>query len=229
MRPIRLELQAFGPFKGKEAIDFQKLAENGIFLIKGPTGSGKTTIFDAMTYALYGGSSGDDSKKKNGRNAIEEWRCSQANDDTDTYVELTFSAAGKKYRFRRSYAKKKINFSKSYMAAVLDENGNEFPLFENPKDVDLTKKAEELIGLDKEQFRQVILLPQGQFEKFLTANSEEKDKILSKIFDVEKWGGFTEKFYKRASERKDRLTKMYDSVINSLKEEGLQTMENWGR
>ena len=75
MKPLRLKMQAFGPYVQEQIVDFEKLARSGMFLIKGPTGSGKTTIFDAMTFALYGGSSGDDSKNKFGRNDLEEWRC----------------------------------------------------------------------------------------------------------------------------------------------------------
>ena len=71
MKPLRLEIQAFGPYATRQVIDFEKLSEKGMFLIKGPTGSGKTTIFDAMTFALYGGSSGEDSKSKYGRNDLE--------------------------------------------------------------------------------------------------------------------------------------------------------------
>ena len=84
MKPLRLELQAFGPYAGRQVIDFEKLSEKGMFLIKGPTGSGKTTIFDAMTFALYGGSSGDDSRSRVGRNDLEVWRCNQAGQDVST-------------------------------------------------------------------------------------------------------------------------------------------------
>ena len=75
MKPLKLELQAFGPFAGYASVDFEKLSQKGMFLIKGNTGSGKTTIFDALTFALYGGGSGEDSKTKSGRNDLEEWRC----------------------------------------------------------------------------------------------------------------------------------------------------------
>ena len=182
MKPLKLELQAFGPYAQRQTIDFEKLAEKGMFLIKGPTGSGKTTIFDAMTFALYGGSSGDDSRNKFGRNDLEEWRCNQADKNTSTEVSFTFSVQDRKYQFSRRLVPKRKNLSAEYSAGELDENGVLLPFFENPKKDDLTAKATELVGLTKEQFRQVVLLPQGQFERFLTAPATEKESILKKIF-----------------------------------------------
>ena len=92
MKPLKLELQAFGPFVEKQTVDFEKLGKNGIFLIKGQTGSGKTTLFDALTFALYGGASGEAENGKQGRNDLAEWRCSQAPWDLPTYVAFTFAA-----------------------------------------------------------------------------------------------------------------------------------------
>ena len=181
MKPIRLELQAFGPYVTKQVIDFEKLSEKGIFLIKGPTGSGKTTIFDAMTFALYGGSSGETEKAKSGRNDLEEWRCSQADDKTATYVSFTFSVRGRRYVFTRKLEMKRKNLSTLYEAGEIDEAGNVIPFFERPKKDDLTQKAEELIGLTKDQFRQVVLLPQGQFERFLTASSQDKEDMRATL------------------------------------------------
>ena len=144
MKPLQLKIQAFGPYVEMQTIDFEKLSENGIFLIKGPTGSGKTTIFDAMTFALYGGSSGDDSKSKVGRNDLEEWRCNQAERSLTTVVSFRFSARGKKYEFTRKLVPKRVSLSEQYSAGEIDENGVLMPFFENPKKDALTKKAEEL-------------------------------------------------------------------------------------
>ena len=99
MKPLKLELQAFGPYVSKQTVDFEKLSQKGMFLIKGETGSGKTTIFDAMTFALYGGSSGENDKSKVGRNDLEEWRCNQADDNIETFVSFTFSVRDRKYYF----------------------------------------------------------------------------------------------------------------------------------
>ena len=224
MRPLQLKMQAFGPYVDMQTVDFERLAEKGIFLIKGPTGSGKTTIFDAMTFALYGGSSGDDSKSRVGRNDLEEWRCNQAGSSLATVVTFRFSVRGKRYEFTRKLVPKRKNLSEEYSAGEIDEHGVLYPFFENPKKDMLTKKAEELIGLTKEQFRQVVLLPQGQFERFLTASSEEKGLILGKIFDAQRWEAYAQNFYSAAFDRKNALTKEKEAILAALAEEGATTL-----
>lgn len=217
MRPITLELQAFGPYKNHEKIDFTDLASAGIFLIKGPTGSGKTTLIDAMTIALYGGCSGENVKVKTGRNDFAAWRCNQAEDSVDTYVSFTFAVGDCTYRFKRTMTKKRTAWSESYEAEYLDENGVFCPFFESAKEKNVNDKAVEIIGLDKEQFRQVVLLPQGQFEKFLTANSDEKEAILKKIFGAENWEQYAKNYYEAAKNRVDALDKVQAEVEARLK------------
>ena len=228
MKPLQLDVQAFGPYAGHQTVDFEKLSRNGIFLIKGPTGSGKTTIFDAMTFALYGGSSGDDSKNKLGRNDSEDWRCNQADKSTATEVSFTFSVQNRKYQFTRRLVPKRKNLSAEYSAGEIDESGVLIPFFENPKKDDLTSKAVELIGLTKEQFRQVVLLPQGQFERFLTASSTEKENILKKIFEADKWEAYAQNFFAAANDRKTMLENEKNAVLQSLAEEGVVTISDLG-
>ena len=226
MKPLYLEIQAFGPYVEKQYVDFEKLGQKGIFLIKGNTGSGKTAIFDAMTFALYGGGSGENDKAKTGRNDFTEWRCTQADDKTDTVVSFTFSVRDRKYRFTRSLIQKRVNLSAKCEAGEIDDEGNVTPFFNNPKKEDLNRKAEELIGLTKEQFRQVVLLPQGQFERFLTASSEDKENILKKIFGTEMWGEYAKAFFDEASKRKEELDKEREEIRRSLEEEKLETLED---
>lgn len=226
MKPLQLDIQAFGPYAGHQTVDFEKLSRNGIFLIKGPTGSGKTTIFDAMTFALYGGSSGDDSKNKFGRNDLEEWRCNQADKSIATEVSFTFSVQNRKYQFTRRLVPKRKNLFAEYSAGEIDESGVLIPFFENPKKDDLTSKAVELIGLTKEQFRQVVLLPQGQFERFLTASSTEKENILKKIFEADKWEAYAQNFFAATNDRKTMLENEKNAVLQSLAEEGVVTISD---
>lgn len=225
MKPLYLEIQAFGPYVEKQIVDFETLGQKGIFLIKGKTGSGKTSIFDAMTFALYGGGSGENEKTKIGRNDLKEWRCTQADTNIDTIVSFTFSVREHKYKFTRSLTQNRVNLAEKYDAGAIDENGNFIPFFNNPKKDDLTRKAEELIGLTKEQFRQVVLLPQGQFERFLTADSGEKEEILKKIFGAEQWGKYAEVFYDDAFARKKELDNKKSEIERSLSEEKLKTID----
>lgn len=186
MTPINLTFQAFGPYVKKQEVDFNKFADSGVFLIHGITGSGKTTILDAMTYALYGKSSGGQ------RGDITAMRCQMASEDMSTEVEFIFKISEKTYKFTRSInIKTKRNGNKEYNVsqnAMFFSSDNVFvPFFETPKIKDVEQKACELIGLNHEQFIQVIMLPQGKFEKLLMAKSNEKEEILVTLFNAEKW------------------------------------------
>lgn len=181
MKPISLKFQAFGPYVIEQAINFNELSKAGLFLICGETGAGKTVILDAMTYALYGKSSGG------GRGEITSMRCQLAPNDLNTEVEYIFEINNRQYKFTRTlkYGRKNINSSQN--ALVKNDDGIFEPFFENPKIRDVEEKAKELLGLDYEQFRQVIILPQGQFERLLVAKSSEKEEILVSLFGADKW------------------------------------------
>ena len=217
MRPIKVEFQAFGPYVGHETVDLEAVSSKGLFLICGKTGIGKTMILDAMTFALFGKSSG------HGRDDFESMRCTNADFDTDTFVKLEFENHGEFYLFERRLERKRKNLSAAYNVSH-KEDGIWRPLMENAKEKAVNDKAVELIGLEYEQFRQVIVLPQGQFERLLTSNSDEKEKILTSIFGEDKWQIIAEHFYDKAERRRSELKSIREKIKNSLAEEGCDSM-----
>lgn len=194
MRPVSVRFQCFGPYMAEQFIDFTELEKNGLFLICGETGAGKTTILDAMCYALYGKSSGGL------RGDISVMRCKLAGKNDETLVEFVFESDGNRYRFLRSlkYGRKKLN---DFHDCQIWQEDRYVPIFENPKATVVNQKARELIGLTYEQFCQVIILPQGQFEKLLTSNSEDKEKILVSLFHADRWQRITDEIARRVAER----------------------------
>ena len=218
MKPLRIEFQAFGPYKNYESVDFSKMESKGLFLICGKTGIGKTMILDAMTFALYGKSSG------HGRDDFEAMRCTNADFNKSTFVKFEFENQGMYYLFERRLERKRTKLSASYSVQRKNEEGTWVPMFENPKATDLNKTATDIIGLEYDQFRQVIVLPQGQFEKLLTSNSEEKEKILTSIFGEEKWQNIADKMFEQVSEKKNELYDIRKKIQNSLADESCNNL-----
>ncbi|MBR1529757.1 MAG: SMC family ATPase [Oscillospiraceae bacterium] len=173
MRPLKLEISAFGPYAGKTNIDLEKLGTSGLYLITGDTGAGKTTIFDAITYALYGEASG---------NNREEYmlRSKYAKPETQTYVELVFEYKNTKYTIRRSQEykiQKKTGEVKKDSAVVLRY---EDECITNATQV--KAKIREIIGLEKKQFTQIAMIAQGDFLKLLMASTSQRKEILQVLF-----------------------------------------------
>ncbi|MCR5720134.1 MAG: SMC family ATPase [Lachnospiraceae bacterium] len=218
MRPISVEFQAFGPYVGHERVDFEAISSKGLFLICGKTGTGKTTILDAMTFALYGKSSG------HGRDDFEAMRCTKAPYDKTTFVRFVFEYHGKTYRFERRLERKVKNLSASYDVSCLTEEGVWKPFMENAKEKAVNAKAVEIIGLEYDQFRQVIVLPQGQFEKLLTSNSDEKEKILTSIFGEDKWQSIAERFFAKAESKRNEIKEIQRKIQISLEEENCSSV-----
>lgn len=180
MKPLHLTMTAFGPYKNKEEIDFTKLHEQGIFAISGATGAGKTTIFDAISFALYDSASGEDRSGK-----VDGLRSDFADDNLHTSVTLRFEMHSRVYEITRQLGHvKKGNKTKTGDKIELFEikNGKSFLCTEKQNKRTIDPKIIDIIGLDADQFRQIVMLPQGEFRKLLTSNSLEKEEILRKIF-----------------------------------------------
>lgn len=176
MRPLRLTISGFGPYAGTQELDFSRLGTGGLYLITGDTGAGKTTIFDAITYALFGEASGDS------RNA-SMLRSKYAAPDTPTYVELTFDYGGKSYQVKRSpeYTRAKTrgtgNTKQAATAELIYPDGN---VVTKLKEVNTAIR--DIIGLTRAQFSQIAMISQGDFRKLLQAGTEERQKIFRDIF-----------------------------------------------
>lgn len=213
MRINRLELQAVGPFPSKHVIDFDQLGESALFLIDGPTGAGKSTLIDAITYAIYGQMAGSESDST-------RMRSTHAKPETETYVDLIFSTQSGKYRVRRAPAydrpKSRGTGVTAEKASVLVEqlmpDGSKKNFAFQFKEA-ATFLADR-IGLSREQFVQTVVLPQGEFAKFLRAETKERQPLLERIFATEIYARVADVLKEQASSAK----KESDSATAELKE-----------
>lgn len=203
MRPIELKMTAFGPYKGTEVIDFRELKDNLLFVISGATGSGKTTIFDGICFALYGYASGED------RTDIRALRSHFAEEDVQTEVELTFEIKNRTYRVMRQvpYTKKgnKTETPANSTLYEVTEDG-EVSIVDRQMVSEINPKIEELIGFTLEQFNQIVMLPQGEFRKFLTSDTENKELIMRKIFKTDQYRTIVTKLKQERDEAQSALT-----------------------
>ena len=168
MRPQVLTVSAFGPYAGEITIDFERLGTQGLYLITGDTGAGKTSIFDAITFALYGEASGEVRDP-------QMFRSKYAKAEIKTYVELTFCYRGEKYRVKRNpeYQRPKgrgtgltLQKAEAELEYLSDSSR---PIVSKSKDV--TKAVTEILGLDYRQFTQIVMIAQGDFQKLLFADT----------------------------------------------------------
>ena len=210
MRPVKLVMSAFGSYAGEVSIDFS-LISGGLFLITGDTGSGKTTIFDAITYALYDRTSG-------GNRDGNMMRSQYARPETDTYVEYTFSYQDQEYKIRRN--PEYLRIGKRRYADGSPRYVKESPKVElilpdgsiyKGKKRETDQKIVEIMGLDADQFTQIAMIAQGDFLKLLLAESKERKKIFSKIFQ-------TKYYYRIQEELKKRATALYVKLEHNLHE-----------
>ncbi|MFV0361967.1 MAG: SbcC/MukB-like Walker B domain-containing protein [Suipraeoptans sp.] len=212
MRPIKLEMSAFGSYAEKTIIDFSKL-KGGIFLITGDTGAGKTTIFDAITYALYGKTSG-------GRRDGSMMRSQFAYNDVRTYVDFAFEYKDKEYRIVRNPEYKRISKQRSADGSrkLVSEKAS-LELYENDGNVfmgkigDTQNRIIEIIGLDISQFTQISMIAQGDFLKLLNADSKERKAIFAKIFKTDVFRDIQDILKRETA----KLQGMMDEHNNSLR------------
>lgn len=214
MKPLQLKLSAFGPYADETVIDFTLLGEKGLYLITGDTGAGKTTIFDAITFALYGEASG------NNRGA-DMLRSQYANPGTPTFVEMRFLYRQEEYEIRRNPeyirpAKKGGGMTTEKADAMLSYPDGRIVT----KTKEVTKAIIELIGLDRNQFTQIAMIAQGDFLKLLFAKTEERSKIFREIFDTKKYQILQD----RLKAEKNSLDKEYQDISKSIQQymEGIQ-------
>lgn len=194
MRPLHLRLSAFGPYAGEETLELDKLGSSGLFLITGDTGAGKTTLFDAISYALFGQLSG-------GVRSLDTVRSDYAEPDRETFVELTFEHRGREYTVRRTpqYQRpKKRGEGQVTQAATALLLAPGRPPVEKVGEVDTAIR--ELLGMDGDQFRQIAMIAQGQFTELLNAPGERRSAVLRQIFGTAGCRAVQEKLRAAATE-----------------------------
>ncbi|MBQ6609580.1 MAG: SMC family ATPase [Oscillospiraceae bacterium] len=193
MRPLKLTLSAFGPYAGETAVDFESLGESGLYLITGDTGAGKTSLFDAITFALYGEASGSSRE-------ASMLRSQYAAPETPTWVELVFTHAGKSYTVRRNPeyerpSRRGGGFTKQAAdAALLLPEGRTVT-----RAKDVTQEIQTLLGLDRNQFSQVAMIAQGDFLKLLLADTKDRQAIFRDLFHTGAYRVFQEKLKEEAA------------------------------
>lgn len=211
MRPIRLEMSAFGPYAGVETVDFALLGQHGLFLIAGDTGAGKTTLFDAISFALYGVASGG-TKRRNGKS----FRSDFADPAADTWVEFTFENAGKRYTVRRNpeYMRPGRKTPVAADAEMHCEDGRSWTKMES-----VTAAVEELLGLNAGQFAQVAMIAQGDFLSILRADSKTRAAIFRRIFNTQLYEQITlllKEERSQAAAESERALERYASLAGQV-------------
>ena len=206
MRPLRLKIAGFGPYAGTQELDFSLLGKSGLYLITGDTGAGKTTIFDAITFALFGEASGD--HREPGM-----LRSKYAKPEDPTYVELTFAYGGKEYTVRRNpeYERAKARGTgttrQASDALLTEPDGTPVT---KPKEVD--RRIKEILGLNREQFSQVAMISQGDFRRLLQAETKERQKIFRDIFGTGHFVALQIRLKEHAAQLRDRREQAARSI-----------------
>ncbi|MBR4674316.1 MAG: SMC family ATPase [Victivallales bacterium] len=209
MRPTKLTLSAFGPYADKQELDLTVLGDKGIYLITGDTGAGKTTLFDAITYAIFGEASGDVRE-------VNMLRSDYADKDTPTQVSLEFTHRGKNYSITRLPAQtrraKRVQDGNEYVEGKAEvslklPDGSELTTEKN-----VSSKIKEILGVDRDQFSQIAMIAQGKFQELLLAETNTRLKIIREIFKTQRF----EAFERQVQEENSRINREYEKIKNSL-------------
>lgn len=210
MRPLMLKLSAFGPYADQTEIDFTKLGTGGIYLITGDTGAGKTTIFDAITYALYGNPSGNNRE-------VSMFRSKYAQPDVPTQVELTFDYYGKKYVVQRNPEYERAN--KRGEGTTKQLAGAQF-IYPDGRVVTKIKEVDQAVkdvmGIDRNQFCQIAMIAQGDFLKLLLASTKERMEIFRHIFKTEGFSRLQERLKKESGAVGEECTFLRNSILQYM-------------
>lgn len=228
MKPLNLVLSAFGPYAGRTEIDFTSLGQQGLYLITGDTGAGKTVIFDAIAYALYGETSG-------GVRDAAMLRSQYADNDTPTFVELSFFLRGKQYRVLRNPeyrrpSKRGTGITTEKAKAELYFSDDRPPI---TKIGEVDKKICELLGLNHKQFTQIAMIAQGQFRKFLDTNTDERSKIFRDLFNTSFYQQVQDELKramldkKKAYEELQRSAEQHLNAVVAFSEEAKEKLQRW--
>lgn len=206
MRPLKLTLSAFGPYAAKTEIPLDELGQSGLYLITGDTGAGKTTLFDAITFALYGDASG---KNRN----PSMLRSKYADSRTDTYVELVFSCGGKTYTVRRNPAYERPAKRGGGTVTQMADALLSFPDGRVVTKVrDVNSAVREILGIDREQFSQIAMIAQGDFQRLLLAETKDRQTIFRELFKTGCYWEFQERLKDASGELKGKCAEARASV-----------------
>lgn len=224
MRPLRLSMQAFGPFASRESVDFTRFGEHALFLIHGPTGAGKTTLLDALCFALYGDTSG-------GERDPRSMRSDHASPELETEVTLEFALGEQPFRVTRKPAQRRAKrrgsgHTEAPASAQLDRFDGERWTSVATQPGKVTEEIETRLGFDSEQFRQVIVLPQGRFRELLSARSDEREAILQTLFRTERYRLLGEALKRRAREVEGRAAEIRVRRDTLLQQAGQESVDS---
>ncbi len=216
MKPLKLTMSAFGPFAEETVVDFETLGTSGVFLITGDTGAGKTTIFDAISFALYGEASGGRERR-----SAKNFRSDYASARTDTFVALEFEQHGVRYEAWRAPAYERAARKKGGSSIVktpakghlLNMDSGDYLA---QRTDELTKKTEELLGLSRSQFAQTVMLAQGDFRSILTAKSDDRKEIFRRLFHTQLYDRFQEKLRERNRTYEERMENLASRLADAM-------------